>query len=249
MKLIPAQPLTLVALSLMVACDPAASSTSEGNQTDTGDHPSSITGETTSGSEGMADSSEPGGALPPNFALSTATVIGSLCEGAGEKGKGKQTIIITNERPDQPINYFQVTFDELSVSSVADQQRGGCTVNIFAEWTPGHRLIVDSFQLDGVTSTKNQTDDGLAKLGLQVRSGYASSISRARTFSGTEDEDYRETFDSGAEKVYSSCTGFGVFSFKMQLDINVDDQGEGLATIDQVSALFRIAEPGEAPSC
>lgn len=187
--------------------------------------------------------------LPPNFAISAATLAGTLCEGAGEKGNGKQTVIITNEEPGQPINYFQVTFDALEVSSESNRNKGDCIVNIFAEWTPGHRLIVDSFELDGTTSTKHDDGEGKANLALKLRSGYSSSIERSRSFSGTDGEEYKERLESGTEKIYSSCTGSGVFSFKMQLDIQVDEQGESIATVDQASGLFRFAKPGEVPDC
>lgn len=197
------------------------------------------------------DNKENAEAPPATFAVSAATLTGTLCEGAGEAGNGKQTVIITNSKPEpgQPIDYVQVTFDALSVTSKALENTGDCVLNVFAEWTPGHRLVLNKFRLDGTSSTTNKTSDGLAKLKLDLRSGYSSSTTRLRSFSGTDGDDFDEGFDFGPEKIYSSCTGAGVFSFGMDLNMQIDDEGEGYATVDRVSGLFRLAKPGEVPDC
>lgn len=185
---------------------------------------------------------------PGSFSITGYSMSGDGCDGYAPSGQPKHKTFITNSFPGGPDDYIQSTFDAFDVEQPGGKTSQRCRMTVYAKWTPGKRILVSNFEQSGYADLSSSSR-ARARLETRIRAGYTSSANKSFSYSSPFSDSYDRSWGASSLDVYSSCSGHGSFTFDMNVRVGGGSSQEATASIDTVSALFRLAKSYEVPGC
>lgn len=185
---------------------------------------------------------------PGSFSITGYSMSGDGCDGYTPSGQPKHKTMITNSLPGGTDDYIQSTFDAFDVKVPDGRSSQRCRMTVYAKWTPGKRILISSFEQSGYADLSSSSR-GRARLETRIRAGYASSANKSFSFSSPFSDSYDKGWGASSLDVYSGCSGHGSFTFDLNVRVNGGYSQEASASVDTVSALFRLAKSYEVPGC
>lgn len=163
------------------------------------------------------------------------TVNGSGCDETNTE------VIVTNSRPNGPIDYFQVTYDDFSVKRGPDENgksRKFCNSAVLIKFDGGWQYSVLSVETDGYASIAEGAT-GIFQSLVEFRNG-GESQSKLYKFPGPVDKDYKiEKKEQIFTKVWSSCKENIPINLKTVIAIRGTRAEESVLTVDRQSGLLK----------
>lgn len=149
---------------------------------------------------------------------------------------GTATVIVTNSKPEGPVDYFQVTFDDFIIEKPG-KARKFCVVALDIKFPQGWSYSVLDVETDGYAEIQEGVK-GEIKISYEFRSTN-SKVSKKRRQKGYWEGEYKFN-DSFGQVVWSPCGKVLPLNLKTQIALagSADNGKSSIMTVDQQSGLL-----------